>query len=179
MRINRGRQNLGQAERASKGAAAADMDVHQAGQFKRQTASSNTRPALEGFSSVSGFGYGAGSDASPAFNSDSSLSSTASRLSPEAMLAMQQAHREQQGSSLSRSWPRPRPNFEKTPSSTRNRPADNDLLLPTGVKMPHFGSLAKIDEDSLQPNSYSAADPDQAGTRSRARASGGVFQGPG
>ncbi|CAK0780184.1 hypothetical protein CVIRNUC_004961 [Coccomyxa viridis] len=137
------------------------MDVHQAGQFKRQTASSNTRPALEGFSSVSGFGYGAGSDASPAFNSDSSLSSTASRLSPEAMLAMQQAHREQQGSSLSRSWPRPRPNFEKTPSSTRNRPADNDLLLPTGVKMPHFGSLAKIDEDSLQPNSYSAADPDQ------------------
>ena len=161
MRITRGRQNLGQAERASKGAAAADMDVHQAGQSKRQTASANTRPALEGFSSVSGFGYGAGSDASPAFNSESSLSSTASRLSPEAMLAMQQAHREQQGSSLSRSWPRSRPNFEKTPSSTRNRPADNDLLLPTGVKMPHFSSLAKIDEDSLQPNSYSAADPDQ------------------
>lgn len=158
-----GRASLGRAARGSKGAVPADMDIPQSGHSKRASASAGTRPALEGFSSPSGFAYRAGSDGSPVFASDNSLNSTASRLSPEAMYSMQQAHREPQGSALSRSWPKSRPIFDQLASSGKARAAEPGLLLPTGISMPNFGSgLAKIEEDSLQPCKNSGADADQA-----------------
>ena len=147
--MRRGRANLGRAAKGSKGAVPADMDIPQSSHSKRHTAPATARPHQEGFNSVSGFAYRASSEA---FTPDSSLSSTASRLSPEAMFTMQHAHREQQGSSLGRSWPKPRPGYEKAGSGVKVCAAESGLMLPTGISVPNFGSgLAKIDEDSLQP----------------------------
>ena len=138
------------------------MDIPQSGHTKRDRGSASIRQHLEGISSASGFNYRAGSDGSAVFTPESSLSSTASRLSPEAMFAMQQAQREQQGSSLSRPWPKSRPHFESSASGAKARPGETGLL--TGIAMPNFGSgLSKIDEDSLQPCNHSSADPEQAG----------------
>ena len=157
--MKRGRGNLGRAATGSKGAVPADMDIPQSSHSKRHTASA--RPHLEGLKSASGFAYCASSDA---FTPDSSLSSTASRLPPEAMFTMQHAHREQQGSSLSRSWPQSRPSYDKAGSGVKVRAAESGLLLPTGISVPNFGSgLAKIDEDSLQPCHDSPGDAEAAG----------------
>lgn len=159
--MKRGRANLGRAATGSKGAVPADMDIHQSSHSKRHTAPATAGPHLEGFNSASGFAYRASSEA---FTPDSSLSSTASRLSPEAMFTMQHAHREQQGSSLGRSWPKSRPGYEKAGSSVKVGAAESGLLLPTGISVPNFGSgLAKIDEDSLQPCHDSPGDAEAAG----------------
>jgi len=161
--MKRTRANLGRAAKGSKGAVPADMDISQSNHSQRQAASAKARPQLEAFSSATGFAYRTSSNGSVAITPDSSLRSTASRLSPEAMFAMQQAHREQQGSSLSRSWPKARPNYENSGSGVNVRAADPGLLMPTGISVPNFGSgLAKIDEDSLTPCTNLPADPEAA-----------------